>query len=47
VLSIWIRDVTGQSRSHPRYAKTFEQIDPARWHLFEDSARIEWPERMQ
>ncbi len=47
VLAIWIRDVTGQSRTHPRYAQTFAQIDPARWHLFDDSARIQLPDTMR
>ncbi len=47
VLAIWIRDVTGQPRTHPRYAQTFAQIDPARWHLFDDSARIELPDNIR
>ncbi len=44
VLAIWIRDVTGQSRDHPRYSSTFSAISPERWHLFVDSADISLPD---
>jgi Uncharacterized conserved protein (DUF2183) len=44
VLAIWIRDVTGQSRDHPRYGETFAGIAPERWHLFADSGEIVLPD---
>ena len=44
VLAIWIRDVTGQSRDHPRYGKTFAGIPSERWHLFVDSSEIVLPD---
>jgi phosphatidate phosphatase APP1 len=43
VLAIWIRDVTGQAREHPRYAAAFAGIDAARWRIFDDPARIVLP----
>jgi hypothetical protein len=43
VLAIWIRDVTGQSRDHPRYGETFAGIAPERWHLFVDSSEVVLP----
>lgn len=43
VLAIWIRDVTEQSRDHPRYGETFAGIAPERWNLFVDSSEVVLP----
>ena len=37
---IFIRDVTGEKRNAPRYAKAFEGVRPEVWALFEDAAEL-------
>ena len=37
---IFIRDVTGEKRDAPRYAKAFEGLRPEIWVLFEDAAEL-------
>jgi phosphatidate phosphatase APP1 len=43
VARIYIRNVTGESRSDPRFRRAFEGIDEARWELFMDPTGLALP----
>ena len=40
VAGIYIRNITGACRDDARFSRTFKDIEPARWSLFEDPADI-------
>jgi Uncharacterized conserved protein (DUF2183) len=44
VLRIYIRDVTNEPATAPRYRETFSNIAPEKWQVFTDPATLEWPE---
>lgn len=44
VVKIGIRNVTGESAAAARYTALFEDIDPARWQLFEDPQKLALPD---
>ncbi len=44
ILRIYIHNVTGANRSDQRFSKVFDDIDPAKWSLFDDPKTLELPE---
>jgi phosphatidate phosphatase APP1 len=45
VSRIYIRNVSGESRTDARFQTAFEGIDETRWELFEDPATLTLPPR--
>jgi phosphatidate phosphatase APP1 len=41
IQAIWIRDVTQQSRSDPRYQRIFGQLPASRWNIFTEASQIQ------
>ena len=44
VLAVWLRDVTGETRTSPRLQGLFEGVPAGKWAVFTAAENLRWPE---